>query len=119
VFLWRGSVFRAVPFLQMLGEPIPRQIGNFLERPGLLEQVRCTRNYLKSHLSPHLPFCLSVQLDNNIIVPADDEQSRSFYYWKCIRGEIGPAPARHYSSNTFGTFRSGDERSAAASAGTE
>src|SRR5205823_2981928 len=61
---------------QVLEEPGGRERGDLIERTVLLEQVGSARDDLEPMLAAQLRRCVTVEVDDGGVAPADDEQRR-------------------------------------------
>src|SRR5260221_9218350 len=62
---------------EVLLEPVARKLRYLLQRARLLEQMRCTRNDLEPFLAGQLSECFAVQVEDEWIVAADDQERGS------------------------------------------
>src|SRR5437870_11710385 len=79
------------PRRQISREPLARKFGDGLERARFFEEVSGARNKLEFHFALHFRYRLAIQVDHDVILPADDEHGLRFYFLMCRSGQVGPA----------------------------
>jgi hypothetical protein len=95
------------------------QSGDLLKRAGLLEEVRSAGDDLEPNWCFHVSHSLFVQLDDDCVATADQEQCRSSNVGQFFRCQIrAPAP-RHDRINAVWPSRRHDQCCATASACSE
>src|SRR5436190_7862735 len=74
------------------------------------------RNDFESYLAPHLCPRLFVQINNDLIIPTDNQKRGSSHRRQCAPRQIGPPATRDDRADVSREFSRGDERGGAAGA---
>ncbi len=102
---------------QVVLEPRGGQLGDRLQGTGLLEQVAGPGHDVQQLLAVQLGQGLAVELDDLVVVAADDEQGRRIDIVQARSGQIGPAAARHHRRHLVAQLGRRHQRRAGAGAG--
>jgi hypothetical protein len=89
---------------QMPNEPIKGEVGHLLERPRLLEEVRCSRDDLKLFLYAQPLHHLPVHLDYGNVVSSHDQERRSPNAGEGIPRKVRAPPARDDCADFLGVL---------------
>jgi len=106
-------------FLKMHAKPLRSELGDLVERSGLFEEMRRVWNDRQVLLADKLFVSALVQLDDDVVRSADDEQRRRSDIGKRFIGEVRPAAARDHGADASLKLRCGDESGGAACARAE
>src|SRR5579871_4424986 len=92
---------------EVLPEPVPRKGRHSVQSAGLLEQMARPGNYLESvlGLTRKLSHGFAVEVQDDGIVAAHDEQGGCEHPLKRVARQIRPSPARHYCLHDFRACR--------------
>ena len=96
--------------MEITSEPVSRQLRDAMKRARLLEQMRRPWNDLQFLRRVQLRKRLTVQIDDDAIQAADDQQCRRRHLFERRLGEVGTAAARHDGANEARTLRRRDQR---------
>ena len=90
-------------------KPIRCQIGHALERAGFFEQMRRAGNDVDLYFAAHPRTRLFVEVNDNVVFAAHDEERRRFHFWQSVTGKIGPAAPRDDGGDLVGQFGGGHQ----------
>jgi len=103
----------------MHGKPVDRRVDNRLQRPRLLEKMRRPGHDIEALFAMQQAQRASIEVENVIVQPSDNQQRRRLDMSKGLLGEVGAASARDDSSYWSWFVRRGDEGRRGARAGPE
>src|SRR6266511_3248942 len=105
--------------MQMPPEPFAGEASDFLQRPGLLEEMRRSRYDPKLLLAPQKRESFLVQFNDRFVQTADDEQGWRLDPGQRVCGQVRPASARNNGADFVAELGSRDQRRTASGARTE
>ena len=105
--------------VQVVVEPVSRQLGNPFERAGFLKQMSSPGDNGKLLCGGELRQSCFVHSNNGRIVLTDKQQRGSLYMPQCFLSQVGPPPAGDYRAHSFGILRGSHKGSGSTRAGSK
>src|SRR5262249_40142867 len=87
--------------LQMISEPLGREIRDLFEGARLFEQMSRAGNAPHLLLAAQPRVCLLIQFHDMVVTLTDDQQRRRFDQSRHAAGQIWPTAARNDSADPF------------------
>jgi hypothetical protein len=75
----------------MAHKPLRRQAGDFFQSTRFREQVRRNRNDDQLLGAAHDCMCLPIEIQNDVVVSADDQERRRLHAREILAGQVWPA----------------------------
>jgi len=98
------------PARQVGGKPVPGQGGGHGQRARLPEQVGRARDDLQPVLAAQAGLSLAVEVEHDVVLPADDEQGRRGHRGEPARGKVGTPAAGDHGGDVRAGFGGGRQR---------
>ena len=96
--------------VQMVAKPGGRQIRDFLERTRFFKKVRRARDNFHLPLAAQFGKGFLIQLNDDTIVPPDDEERRRLHLGQSLTREVRSSAPRNYRADPLSYLSRGDQR---------
>src|SRR5215208_113991 len=80
---------------KVIHKPAGGEVGDYLERARLLEEVRRAGDDLDLVLTPHMAGCVTVHLEHSLVASAHDQERGRADRVEAGASQVGPAATRH------------------------